>query len=187
MSEIPQVLRSEVAFSGSVFDVRVDELRYEDESTSRCDVVEHAQTFGIIPLLSHDDVVLVRQYRHPVRRYLWEIPAGTAEPGEPAAEGAARELREETGYRAERLRAIGSLCMTPGFCTEIMHFFTAEGLTPGAQSLDEDERIDVAAMPLSRAWELVRKGEIWDVKTMIALLWMGGERGQLAASRVDRN
>lgn len=181
MNEFPQVIDARIAFEGHVFAVRVDELRYEDGSLHRCDVVEHAPTFGIIALLSRAELVLVRQYRHPVRRRLWEIPAGTAEPGEDPASGAARELSEETGYRAARMRALGPLYMTPGFCDEAMHFFVAEGLTAGAQSLDEDERIEVAAFALADAWGLVTAGEIADVKTLLALHWMGGDRGQLAA------
>jgi ADP-ribose pyrophosphatase len=181
MDEFPQVLDSRVVYDGRVFRVRSDDLRYEDESVHRCDVVEHAPTFGIIALLSHDEIVLVRQYRHPARRYFWEIPAGTAEKDERAADGAARELAEETGYRAARIQPLGTLYMTPGFCDEAMHFFVAEELAAGEQALDEDERIAVAAFPRDRAWDLVAAGEIADVKTLLSLYWMGGSRGQFAA------
>jgi ADP-ribose pyrophosphatase len=185
MEEIPQVLSSRVAFEGRVFRARIDELRFRDGSSWRCDVVEHAGSFGIIPLLSRDEIVLVRQYRHPVRRYLWEIPAGTAERDEDPIAGAARELSEETGYRAERIRPLGRAFVTPGFCDEVMHFFAAEGLTAGPQSLDEDERITVGSFTTGAAWQLARAGEIGDVKTLLALWWMGGKQAELGAGTDD--
>jgi ADP-ribose pyrophosphatase len=185
MEEIPQVLSSRIVFEGRVFRARVDELRYDDGALSRCDVVEHSGSFGIIPLLSHNEIVLVRQYRHPVRRYLWEIPAGTAERGEDPLDGAERELAEETGYHANRIRPIGQVFMTPGFCDEVMHLFVAEGLTAGSQSLDEDERIAVASFEAEAAWRLVRSGEIADVKTLLALWWMGGKQAELGSGSDD--
>jgi ADP-ribose pyrophosphatase len=129
-----------------------------------------------------DELVLVRQYRHPAKRMLWELPAGTAEPGEDPAAGAARELAEETGYVAGRMRSLGSLFMTPGFCDEVMHFFHAQDLTPGPQSLDEDERIEVATMTREAAWRLVAGGEIADVKTVLALLWMPSGQGEIGSA-----
>lgn len=169
-----QEIGSRVVFEGRVFRVRVDEVRYADGSSHRVDVVEHGGSFGIVALAAPDEIVLVRQYRHPVRRSLWEIPAGTAEPGEDPIRGAARELAEETGYRAARIRPIGSFFMTPGFCDEAMHFFVADGLSAGAQSLDEDERIEVETMAIERAWQLLADGEIADVKTLLALQWVKG-------------
>jgi ADP-ribose pyrophosphatase len=172
MSEIPRVVASERAFSGRVFNVRVDRVRYEDGDEHRLDVVEHRGSIAVLAVRRPGELVLVRQYRHPAARFLWELPAGTTEPGEDPATGAARELREETGYRAERLTAIGSTFMTPGFCEERMHFFLAEDLVPGDQSLDEDERIDVGVFSLESAWRMVAGGEIADVKTLLGLLWM---------------
>lgn len=184
--ELPQVLASQTAFAGPVFRVRVDRLRYLDESLQRCDVVEHAGSFGIVALSAPDEIVLVRQYRHPVRRYLWEIPAGTADGAEAPVDGALRELAEETGYRAQRIRPLCTVFMTPGFCDEVMHFFVAEDLQPGSQALDEDERIEVGRFTLERARALLSAGEIADVKTLLALQWMGSGRGELAFGTVDR-
>ena len=179
MEDVPHALSSTAVFEGPVFRVRVDELRYADGSTHRCDVVEHAQTFGIIALPAPREIVLVRQYRHPAGRVLWEIPAGTADGREEPMAGAARELAEETGFRAGRMRPLCSLFMTPGFCDELMHFFVAEDLVAGAQSLDEDERIEVAAFSLEQARGLYEAGEIADVKTLLALAWMSLGGGEL--------
>ncbi|HEY9086127.1 MAG TPA: NUDIX hydrolase [Candidatus Tyrphobacter sp.] len=180
------MIGSQLVFEGRVFRVRVDEVRYEDGSMHRFDVVEHPGSFGIIALPTPNEIVLVRQYRHPVRRCLWEIPAGTAEPGEDPARGAARELAEETGYRAERIRSLGAIFMTPGFCDEVMRFFVAEGLSVGGQSLDDDERIEVGRFTPEQSRQLLRAGEIADVKTLLALRWMAGDRGELVPGMVDR-
>lgn len=109
---------------------------------------------------------------------LWEIPAGAANPGEDPLEGAARELREETGYRAAGLRRIASLYPTPGFCDEVMHFVLATELTAGEQSLDEDERIEVGVFSGDAAWRLVASGEIADMKTVLALYWIGKQSSE---------
>ena len=171
MDERPLTIGSDRIFEGRVFNVRVDRVRYSDGAEHRVDVVEHRGSFTVLAMPSPGEVVLVRQYRHPIGKALWELPAGTAEPGEDPLEGASRELREETGYRAERLRSLGSLYATPGFCTEIMHFFAAEGLEAGEQMLDEDERIEVATFTREEAWRLVAAREIGDMKTVLALLW----------------
>jgi ADP-ribose pyrophosphatase len=181
MDELPETIDSRRVFEGRVFNVRVDHLRRADGSEHRIDVVEHPGSVVVLATPEPDALILVRQYRHPAKRMLWELPAGTCEPGEDPAAGAARELAEETGYRAGRLRRIGTLLMTPGFCDEVMHFYHADALQPGAQSLDEDERIDVGTFERSAAWALVAAGEIADVKTVLALLWMEGGRGELGA------
>lgn len=181
MEERPDLIATERVFEGRVFDVRIDRIRYPDGAEYRLDIVEHAGSFAILAMPGAGELVLVRQYRHAAGRALWELPAGTAEPGEDPAAGAARELQEETGFRAARWRALGTVYMTPGFCTEVMHFFAAEELSPGVQSLDEDERIEVGTFSCESAWRLVASGEIADVKTVLALLWMGGVRGEIGA------
>lgn len=179
MDQSPEVLASQTVFSGRVFDVRVDRVRYGDGAEVRYDVVEHRGSIAVIATPEPGRVVLVRQYRHPVGRPLWEIPAGTCEPGETPLDGARRELREETGLRAARLRSLGALYVTPGFCDERLAFFHAAEFTQGPQALDDDERIVVASVELAAAWQLVRTGEIADAKTVLALLWMAGDRGEI--------
>ena len=175
MEEAPQVVASRLRFEGRVFNVRSDEVRYGDGSDHRIDVVEHVASLAIIATPSPKELVLVRQYRHPARSMLWEVPAGTAQPGETPIDGARRELREETGYTAARMRPIGSTWMTPGFCSEVMHFFHADDLRAGESALDDDERIEVEVFSLQRAWRLVAHG-VADAKTILALFWLeGGE------------
>jgi ADP-ribose pyrophosphatase len=185
MESKPQVISSVQRFEGRVFAVRTDELRFDDGGTARIDVVEHRGSYAIIALPQPDQIVLVRQYRHPVGRELWELPAGAAEPGESILTGALRELAEETGYRAHSARSIGTFYMTPGFCNELMHIVVAEQLEAGTQSLDEDERIAVQTFTMQETGALLASHEIFDVKTIFALLWMRGNRSELARSGAD--
>ncbi len=183
--QLPRRLASERLFKGRVVSIRADRLLYPDGTEHTLEVVEHRGAYGIIATTGQHEIVLVRQYRQPAGRALWEIPAGTAEPNEDPLAGAARELREETGYTAGSMRALGALFTTPGFCDELMYFFHAERLQQGAQSLDDDERIEVGRFTLEEAQRMARQGAIADAKTVLALLWLRGDRDQLAPSTVD--
>jgi ADP-ribose pyrophosphatase len=175
MDDLPQVVGSRRVFEGRVFGVRVDDLRYADGAEHRIDVVEHGASLAIVATPAPNELVLVRQYRHPARCALWEVPAGTAEPGEDLTEAAKRELREETGYVAGSIRPIGSVWMTPGFCSEVMHFYRADTLVAGEPDFDDDERIEIGRFTFEAAWRLVAAGTA-DAKTVLALFWLqGGE------------
>jgi ADP-ribose pyrophosphatase len=175
MESAPILIASQRLFQGRVFDVLADDVRYPDGSEQRVEVVEHRASLAIIASPAAGEIVLVRQYRHPARSLLWEVPAGRSEPGESEIDGARRELREETGYRAGRIRQIGSAWTTPGFCSEVMHFFHAEELTPGAPSFDDDERIEIGTFTIATVRRLLASG-IADAKTLLALYWLqGGE------------
>lgn len=184
MEDVPRVLASRRLYEGRVFNVRTDQVRYADGSEHQIDVVEHGASLAIVATPSRNELVLVRQYRHPARSMLWEIPAGTAERGELPIDGAQRELREETGYTAGRIRPIGSVWMTPGFCSELMHFFHADDLVAGEPDFDDDERIEVGSFTHQAAWRLVAEGTA-DAKSILALFWLqsgkdkiGGEFGR---------
>jgi ADP-ribose pyrophosphatase len=175
MEEAPEVLSSRRLFEGRVFNVRTDRIRYADGTEHRIDVVEHGASLAIVATPSPSELVLVRQYRHPAASMLWEVPAGTAEPNEAPLDGARRELREETGYTSGRIRPLGSVWMTPGFCSEIMHFFHADDLAAGEPAFDDDERIEVGVFSIQQAWRLVADRAA-DAKTILALFWLeGGE------------
>jgi ADP-ribose pyrophosphatase len=178
MPESVRVVSSRPAFEGCVFDVRVDEIQYASEPPHRIDVVEHGESVAIAALHGDGSIVLVRQYRHAVGQYLWELPAGAVDSGEDARDAALRELREETGYRAARIELLASIYPTPGFCDEVVHVFVAHDLVQGARALDEDERIDVREISVDQAWRLVTE-RVCDAKTALALLWLKARDNEL--------
>jgi ADP-ribose pyrophosphatase len=173
MEEVPRVLASRRLFEGRVFNIRSDDLRFADGSEHCLEVVEHGASLAIVATPAPNEIVLVRQYRHPTGSLLWEVPAGMAEHGETLEAGARRELREETGYRAGRIRSIGSVWTTPGFCSEVMQFFHADELVAGEPAFDDDERIEVATFTCDAARRLVAGGTA-DAKTVLALFWLQG-------------
>jgi ADP-ribose pyrophosphatase len=171
MPSLPrQLLESEKIFNGIVFDVERDRLREESGIEIVRDVVRHPGGAGALPLFDDGRVALVRQYRHPARRELLEIPAGRIEAGETPAACAAREIEQEIGFRAGRMEKLAEFYSTPGFCQEKLYVYLATELTPCAQNLDHDELIEVVYLPFAGAVEMVERGEIEDSKTVIALL-----------------
>ena len=152
-------------------------MRFPDGSTGEMEMVHHAGAAAVLPLAGDPedddpDVLLLRQYRYASGGYLYEVPAGMPDrPGEPWEECAARELEEETGWRAGRLLPLTRIYTTPGFCDEVIHLFLATELTPGESQLDEDEFLEVVRLPLSRALEWVRDGTVVDCKSVATLLY----------------
>lgn len=170
-SNLPrQLLESEKIFRGAVFDVERDRLLDENGIEIIRDVVRHPGGAGALPLFDDGRVALVRQYRHPARRELLEIPAGRIEVGESPEECAAREVEQETGFRAGRIEKLAEFYSTPGFCEEKLYVYLATELVPSSQNLDHDELIEIVHLPLAEAARMTERGEIEDSKTIIALL-----------------
>jgi ADP-ribose pyrophosphatase len=165
------VLGTRRVYEGRVLDLRLDDVRYDNGHRSTIEVAEHRGGVAIIAQPEPGTIVLVHQYRPAIGRELWEVPAGKLEAGEEPLACATRELTEETGYRAQRLRKLWSFFTAPGFCTERLHLFVAEGLAPGPQATEEDESIEVRTFDVDEAWRLVVADEIPDAKTQIALGW----------------
>lgn len=158
-----------IAYTGDRFDIRSVDLPGRDGQTHQRDVVVHRGAVVILPMLGPDHAVLIRNHRPAINRELWELPAGTLEPDEPPASAAARELVEETGYRACSLWPFGSMYSAPGFCTELLHVFIATGLRHVGQSLDATESITVEVIPWVRTMQMMREGAIVDAKTIAVL------------------
>lgn len=130
---------------------------------------------GAVAIAAEQDgkIVLIRQLRPSIQKSIWEIPAGTLEPGEDPAHCAARELAEETGYRAQKIRHLLSFYTAPGYSTELLHLFLAQELTLGEQSFDDGENIDeVAWFSLDQAHQMVQSGEVVDAKSIIAIEYL---------------
>ena len=170
--------RSRTAFRGRLFNVTQIFSRRRGHP-SIYETVHHPGSCAILPLLSTHRLVLLRQFRPSVGKTLWEIPAGTIEAGESALRCARREVQEETGYSAGRLRRIAVFYPSPGFCTEKIYLFLAEDLKPLSQRLEEDERIQVCPLSFRKAFQLLRQGKIVDAKTLIALLLLKPTRDLL--------
>lgn len=132
-------------------------------------MVEHPGGAGVLAIID-DKVVLVRQFRHPIGRQLWEVPAGIIDPGEEPIDAAKRELAEETGYTAQKWTFMGKVLPVPGYSSEWLYLYLAEGLTPGNQRLDESEELTVHCLPLDTVLAMLDRGEITDGKTVILLL-----------------
>ena len=138
-------------------------------------ILEHPGAAVILPILGDGRVVLIRNRRWPIEETLWELPAGTLDPGESPAICAARELEEETGYRATDITPLVDIYPCSGVSTEKMFCFVATGLGPGTQRLDETEEIEVHPKSREEIRALITTGEIPDAKTLaILLLWMSG-------------
>jgi ADP-ribose pyrophosphatase len=165
-----EVLESEEIFAGRVFRVVRERFRTPLGRTVVQELVLHPGAAVVVPLPDPRSILLVRQYRHAARSFLWEVPAGRLEPGEAPEEAARRELHEETGFRAARWRRLGGFFPAPGVTSEFMHLFVAEGLAPdGGAEPDEDEEIETGIFPIDEVQARVRRGEIRDGKTIAAL------------------
>ena len=167
----PKTLWSRSVYRGKVVNLRIEELEFPSRRAV-VEVVEHRGAVVIAAQPARDAIVLVEQYRYPLGMRQWEVPAGSIDPGEGPDACAARELREETGYRAERIRKLWSAYSAPGFCTELLHFYAAEDLTLGEREPDAgEEDMVVKTFALDEAWAMVERDELRDAKTQIAIAW----------------
>lgn len=157
-------------YEGKVLSLDVDDVEEPGGVRAVREVVRHRGS--VAALAVHDDgrVVLVRQYRYPVDQEVWELPAGRIDHDETAEEGARRELEEEVGLRARNVEPISVFYTTPGFCDETMHLFRATGLSPVPARPEEDERIEAMACTLEEARDMIRRGDVREGKTLVALL-----------------
>ncbi|WP_420633711.1 NUDIX hydrolase [Candidatus Palauibacter sp.] len=173
----------ERVYTGRTIHVDVDRVRFPDGSVGALEMVRHPGAAAVVALDGVRDgpeplVILVRQYRYAAEGFIWEVPAGKLEPGEPPEACALRELEEEAGLCAGRLQRLASVYTTPGFTDEVIHLFVAWDLEPGRMSHEASEFMDVHRLSLSRTIAMVADGEIRDAKTICALT--------LAARWVDR-
>lgn len=163
------VQRSQTLYKGKLFNLTGEAFCLPSGKQLIRETVRHPGSCAIVPLLSNQKVILIRQIRHSIQKTLWEIPAGTLERGERAPSCARRELIEETGYRAKFLKKLGTFYTSPGFCTEKMHLYVATKLSRLSQHLEEDETIQPRIFSLKTAQKMIRTGAIQDAKTIIGL------------------
>jgi ADP-ribose pyrophosphatase len=162
-----------IVYQGRVFSVEVEMVRVPNGREHEMAIVRHPPSVVLIPMQDDGQVVLIQQYRHALQRELWELPAGSLDPGESPEAAAARECEEEIGLVPTRIERLCSLYPTPGYCDEEMIFFRVSGLGPpppdSPHQPDDDEDIQSRAMTIGEAKAMVARGEVVDLKTAYGL------------------
>ena len=164
-----RLIERRVLWQGSVGSFGLDTVVLPTGQRTELAILHHPGAAAVVPFLDRERIILLRQFRHAAGGTIWEVPAGKLDGGEDPASCAARELAEETGYRAGRLERIGLILTTPGFTDERIHLFSAYDLVPGPTALEHHEVIRAEIVPLVRALEMIDNGEIIDGKTIAAL------------------
>ena len=166
-----KVLSSELIFQGRVFALKRDRLVEPSGITVTREIIAHPGSAVVLPVFPDGRILLIRQYRHAAGEYLWELVAGHKEPNETFAEGAKRELIEETGYTAKRVRRLLAIFPSPGLLSERMEIFLATGLTKGLAHPEADEKITSRILTLREAEQWIRTGKIRDAKSVCGVLF----------------
>jgi ADP-ribose pyrophosphatase len=166
-------------YTGKVINLDIDQVRFPNGKSGELEIIRHSGASAVIPFLGDpagDDptILLIRQYRYAADGFIYEIPAGRLESGEPPEECAVRELREETGCTAAKMEHLYTMYTTPGFTDEKIHLFVATGLVRGESALESDEFVEVVPTPMSAALRLIKDGAINDAKTALSILYVAG-------------
>lgn len=172
----PEVLSRETIYTGRVLRLEREDIRLRpDGPVTAMEIVRHRGSVVLIPQPSAREVILIRQYRHVIGAWIWELPAGTLDPGEAPEIGAARECEEEIGLAPATLTRLGAWYPTPGFCDELMTFYRCEDLRPpsGQAHADDDEQIEPRTFSLEEARALIDSGQVRDMKTVFGLALIG--------------
>jgi ADP-ribose pyrophosphatase len=167
----PKILSSDQLFKGRVFSLQRDRLVEPSGVKVTREIIVHPGSVVVVPVFRDGRILLIRQYRHAVGQYLWELVAGHKNEGETFVKGAQRELQEETGYTAARFKKLLEVYPSPGLLGEKMEIFLAQGLTKGVATPEEDEKITqrIFALPKIKQW--IRAGRIRDSKSVSGLLY----------------
>jgi len=162
----------DVVYDGKFLKVERDKIRLPDGSTSHREFFRHPGAVVILPLLPDGRVLLERQFRYPNAQVFIEFPAGKIDPGEEHLACAKRELEEETGYTAAKWRFVCTIHNAIAYSDEHLEIFLAEDLTAGEQKLDKGEFLETFTATVPELLEMVKRGEITDVKTIIGSFWL---------------
>ena len=165
-------LDGETVYDGRFLQVERDRIKLPDGTTSHREFIRHPGAVVILPLLPDGRVLLERQFRYPNAQVFVEFPAGKIDPGEDHLDCAKRELQEETGYTAERWRFVCTIHNAIAYSDEHLELFLAEGLTPGQPKLDAGEFLETFSATVPELLDMVRRGEVTDVKTIIGAFWL---------------
>lgn len=164
-------IESRVGYRGRLLEVREDDVRLPDGRNAQREYIVHPGAAVILPVFEDWRILLERQFRYPLRRHFYELPAGKLEPAEPALETAKRELKEETGYEAAHWQHLCTLHPCVGYSNETIDFFVARGLSFSGAALDEGEFLETLIVDLDTGLQWIRDGQITEAKTILGLLW----------------
>lgn len=162
-------ISSKTVYEGKILTLNADKVKVPSGRETIREVVLHS---GGVTIIAHPDpskIVLIKQFRYPIGKTIWEVPAGTLKQGEIPLEAAKRELKEETGYIANSWKHLGIVYPLPGYSTEILYFFSATDLVDDEQNLDPDENIEAKIFDLKQVWQMIKDGEVRDGKTIAAV------------------
>jgi len=163
-------ISSQQLYQGRAIGLRVDTVEKSSGKRVTRDVVEHSDCVAVVALDEHDRVLLVRQFRYPVGRFLLEIPAGGIDSGEEPVDCVRRELQEEIGYLPQKIEELGGFYSIPGYGTEYLYCYLASNLVPSRLEAEDTESIEVVRVSPNEIAKLIRSGEICDAKSIAALL-----------------
>lgn len=167
-----KIIETSEVFKGNFLKVDHLEVELPDGNIASRDVVRHPGAVAILAFLDEENILLVKQYRVALERVILEIPAGKLEKGEDPLEAAKRELEEETGYKAKELNYLGSIATGAGFTDELIHIYKGTNLYKGVKGGDDDEFIEVTPFSIANIKEMIKTGEIIDVKTIASLMYL---------------
>jgi len=168
-----KLLKSQILFKGKVFDHQVDEIEYESGNRGIREVAIHPGGAVVVPIKDDGKIILVKQFRYPLQNTLIELPAGKLDKDEDPLVCATRELEEETGYKAKEIKKLGKIYTAPGYCTEILHIYSARGLTPGNHNREEGEQgMEIFELSINEIEKMITNGEITDAKTIVGIFYL---------------
>lgn len=165
-----KILKRETIYESRAFNIQKVDLHLPDNRTTTYDLVDHNDSITVVPFDQDGNVWFVRQYRLGPDEILLELPAGVLEDGEPPEEGASREIREEIGQAAGKLTPLGDFYLAPGYASEHMFVYLATNLSHAPLDADDDEFIQLEAIPAAKALQMAREGQFKDAKTIASLL-----------------
>ncbi len=168
---IEEKISEENIFDGVLLHLQRDTVKLPSGKETAREWVRHPGAASVLPILPNGNIILVKQYRYPIGKVTLEVPAGKLDKNEDPLNCAMRELEEETGYVADKIKKMTTIATTVGFSNEVIHLYVADNLSAGKFNPDEDEFINVVKMPFAEALKKVESGEIIDAKSIISILW----------------
>lgn len=166
-------------YKGKIITVKTKKIKFPDNHTSLYEFVLHKKAVAIVPIVDNNRIMLVKQYRPVIDKKIWELPAGIIDKNETPFQAAKRELEEETGMKAGKIKKMGTFYSSPGFTDELTTIFAAMDLKKAEQKLDRDEDIIVKTFKIDKLLKMIKEKKLMDSKTVLGVLWVAGRLNTL--------